>query len=73
MSYVMKREYIYGWDFTEFGDNEKPIVYSTKEEADKQLAEYIEDVNDAFKRGDMDSPYEGDCKIFKLEKGELCL
>lgn len=77
MSYVIKREFIYGWDFTEFEEadsdvysnengEETPIIYDTKEEADKSLADYIKEVNYAFKIGNMDSPYDDDCKVFNL-------
>lgn len=77
MSYVIKREFIYGWDFTEFEEGEEgdiesilrePIIYDTKEEADKSLAEYVDDINHAFKIGNMDSPYDDDCKVFNLKE-----
>lgn len=70
MSYAIKREFIYGWDFTEFGEDEEgdrePIIYDTKEEAEDELEDHIKAINRAFKKGHMDSPYEGDCKVFKL-------
>jgi hypothetical protein len=77
MSYAIKREFIYGWDFTEFEEadsdvysnhngEETPIIYDTKEEADKSLADYIKEVNYAFEQGHMDSPYDDDCKVFKV-------
>lgn len=59
----MVREFIYGWDYTEFGENEEVITYSTKEEAEKELQDYIDDVNEAYKNGDMIEPYSDDCKI----------
>lgn len=71
MSYAIKREFIYGWDFTEFEEGEdgevgEIVFYDTKEEADKSLAEYVDDINHAFKIGNMDSPYDDDCKVFNL-------
>ncbi len=67
MGYVIKREFSYGLDYTEFSDDNGliPIVYATKKEAEDSLKEYISDVNEAFKLGHMDAPYEDDCKIVK--------
>lgn len=70
MSFAIKTEFIYGWDFTEFEEDEDgdrvPIIYDTKEEADKELEFHIKCVNSAYKAGHMDSPYENDCKVFNL-------
>ena len=41
-------------------------MYTSKSEAEGSLKEYIDDVNEAFKLGHMDAPYEDDCKIVKL-------
>jgi hypothetical protein len=68
MEYVIKREFIYGWDYAEFSDDNgtDPVVYTSKSEAEESLKEYIDDVNEAYKEGHMDAPYEDDCKIVKV-------
>lgn len=66
--YVLLREFIYGLDTTEFGDDGQVITYKTKAEAQKSKADYIKDVNAAYKGGDMDSPYQKDIEIAEVEK-----
>ena len=66
--YAQIREFSYGLDWTEFGDDngEEIIVYETKEQADADLREYIKDVNEAYKDGFMDEPYQDDIHIFPV-------
>ena len=64
--YCMAREFLYGWDYTEFDDNGNVITYSTKKEAEKELRDYINDVNEAHKNGDLSDPYSDDCKIVEF-------
>ena len=54
------------WEDTEHDGDGNVIVYDTKAEADTSLQEYIDDVNDAHANGDMDSPYEDDCKVVEF-------
>jgi len=61
--FVMFRDFIYGLDVTEFGENEKVVLYDTRAEAEESLKEYITDVNVAYKTGDMDEPYQNDIEI----------
>jgi hypothetical protein len=63
MKYALKREYIYGWDYAEFDEDEKPILYDTKEDAEEELQQYIKDVNHAHAIGDMSEPYQNDLII----------
>ncbi len=66
--YAHFRKYIYGWDFTEFADDgESPILYASFEDAQESLDKYIADVSRAHADGDMDSPYEDDCKVMAVK------
>lgn len=70
--YKLQREFIYGWDDTEFDDNEEVITYDTPEEAQASLDDHIKDVNDAYAKGDMDSPYEDDMKVVEIDEEITC-
>ena len=67
--YAMVRDFIYGWDWSEFSDDEGviPVIYNTREEAQASLDEYIEDVNDAYKSGNMDCEYQNDMAIAEVK------
>lgn len=54
------------WEDTEHDGEGNVIIYDTKAEADKSLQEYIDDVNDAHAKGDMETPYEDDCKVVEF-------
>lgn len=54
------------WEDTEHDEEGNVIVYDTKEEAKASLQEYIDDVNEAYKKGDMDEPYQDDCKVVEF-------
>lgn len=75
IKWVLLREYIYGFDVTEYDDDGIVILYDTEEEASKELDDYINDVNEAYKQGNMEFPYENDIKVEKVyvdqEKGVL--
>ena len=66
--FKLEREYIYGWDDTEWWDDnhENPVLYDTKEEAQMSLDSYILDVNYAYKMGGMDSPYQNDMRVTEI-------
>ena len=66
--YVLLREFIYGLDTTEFGDDGKVITYDSRVEAEASLEEYVQDVNHAYEEGMMDSPYEKDVQVALVEK-----
>ena len=69
--YAMVREFIYGWDWSEFSDDEGviPVIYNTREEAQASLDEYIKDVNDAYKSGNLEREYadENDMAIAEVK------
>ena len=62
----MLRNFSYGWDFTEFDEDDKVVIYYAHSLAKKSLEEYINDVNYAFDVGNMDEPYQDDCKIEEI-------
>lgn len=62
------REFIYGWDFTEFDDNDNVYMHDTFEEAQHSLREMVADMNTAYTNGDMDEPYQGDCEIHIVDQ-----
>ena len=72
MSYAIKMEFTYGWDFLEFREDEdgdrEPVIYDTKEEAERELEYHIQHVHRAFMEGKLDSPYEDDCKVVNLKE-----
>ena len=55
--YALVREFIYGWDWSEFNEFGATITYDNKEDAQASLDEYIKDVNDAYKSGNCDREY----------------
>lgn len=63
----MFREFIYGLDVTEFDENEEVVLYDTEAAADQSLKEYINDVNVAYQKGDLDEPYQNDIEIREVE------
>lgn len=68
MSWIIAREFYYGWDYTEFNDKGNPVFYDKKEDAQKSLDKYIHSTNDAHKRGLMLEPYQDDCEV--METGD---
>jgi len=67
--YALVREFIYGWDWSEFSDNGEPITYDNKGDAQASLDEYIKDVNDAYKAGNLEREYadENDMAIAEVK------
>ena len=67
--YAMVREFIYGWDWSEFSDDEGviPIIYNTREDAQASLDEYIRDVNESHYLGYVDEPYQNDMAIAEVK------
>jgi hypothetical protein len=61
--FAMIRNYAYGWDWTEWDENENIILYDTEEEAQNELASYIEEENNHFEMGHTPHPYQNDCAI----------
>ncbi len=66
--YAIIREFLYGYDWSEFSDDNGliPIIYDSKEDAQASLDEHIRDVNDAYEDGDMDEPYDNDMAIAEV-------
>ena len=58
--YALVREFIYGWDWSEFSDNNGliPLIYNTIADARASLDVYIRDVNE---------PYENDMAIAEVK------
>jgi hypothetical protein len=67
--YAMVREFLYGWDWSEFDENGQPIIYDNKKKAQASLDEYIKDVNDAYKSGNLQREYadENDMAIAEVK------
>ena len=67
--YAMVREFLYGWDWSEFYENGQPIIYDNKKDAQASLDEYIKDVNDAYKSGNLEREYadENDMAIAEVK------
>ena len=67
--YALVREFIYGWDWSEFSDNNGliPLIYNTIADARASLDVYIRDVNDAYEDGYVDEPYENDMAIAEVK------
>ena len=56
MKWTVEALFTYGWDNASWQDEEgKPLVYDSKEEANKAIDEFIQDVHEAVLKGDMDS------------------
>lgn len=68
--FALKRNFIYGYDFTEIDDQERIIFYDSLEDAQTSLDSYIDDVNDAFKNGDLSEPYNDDIIIVEIPYNE---
>jgi hypothetical protein len=66
--YAIVREYIYGWDWSDFSDDDgvAPTLYASKEEAQASLDEYIRDVNESHDLGYIDEPYQHDMEIAEV-------
>lgn len=69
--FVHKREFGYGWDFTEFDEHGRIVTYETEEEANALLSEYIKETNEAYKNGDLSDPYQDDVKVFAVTPEEI--
>ncbi len=65
--YLHIREFIYGWDWTETDENENVVFYNTREEAESELNTYIQDVNREHQNGNIDEPYQDDCKVAEAQ------
>ena len=67
--YALVREFIYGWDWSEFSDDDGviPVIYNTKEDAQASLDEYIRDVNESHDLGYIDEPYQHDMAIAEVK------
>jgi len=54
--YKVQRNYIYGWGDGFFSDDngEVPTLFNSKEEAEYDIKEHIEDIKHAIKTGNMD-------------------
>ena len=58
MKYKIEHNYIYGWDDAYLDDNEKPILFDTKKEAQADIDDLIDDVKEAVKLGHMEDEYD---------------
>ena len=46
-----------GWVNTWMDGDDKPVVFDTKEDAETALTDYLDDINQAVKDGDIQSSY----------------
>ena len=65
--YALVREFIYGWDWSEFNEFGATITYDNKEDAQASLDEYIRDVNESHYLGYVDEPYQHDMAIAEVK------
>ena len=70
--YALVRNFIYGWDWSEFNEFGATIKYDNKEDAQASLDEYIKDVNEAYKAGGSDRSYsdENDMAVAQVIESE---
>jgi len=68
--FALKRNFIYGYDFTEIDDQEHIVFYDSLEDAQSSLDSYIDDVNEAFENGDISEPYDDDVIIVEIPYNE---
>jgi len=58
MKHVIETDtFITGWANTWTDKEGYPLVFDSKEQAEKELADYLRDAQEAFGRGDTDHPY----------------
>lgn len=59
--YKIQHEFVYGWDDFELEDpgvaGSPPVLYATKDEADKALSELLSDLQYAYRCGHMKTQY----------------
>lgn len=65
--YAIVREFIYGWDWSDFDEDGQTIIYDNKEDAQASLDEYIRDVNESHDLGYIDEPYQHDMAIAEVK------
>jgi len=55
VKYKVEREYIYGWDDAFFNDDNGivPTLFETKEEAQKEIDEHFDNIEEAIKNGNL--------------------
>lgn len=58
MKYAIQTDtFITGWANTWTDDEGYPMVFDSQEQAEKELAGYLRDAQEAFERGDIEHPY----------------
>ncbi len=65
--YAIVREFVYGWDWSDFHEDAQTIIYDNKEDAQASLDEYIRDVNESHDLGYIDEPYQHDMAIAEVK------
>lgn len=57
MSYMVECNFTYGWDDADWHEDDKPLRFSTREEAEAEIESFIEDMNEAYEAGNVEEPY----------------
>ena len=65
--FVIVREYIYGWDFSEWDEDGIVVLHDTEQEAKDELTSYAEECNQSFSCGMMDEPYQNDMSVAEVD------
>jgi len=71
MKYAIIRQFIGGWDFTEFLEDEI-LLHDSWKEASDNLLEYISTCDENYYLGITDRPYDDDCMVVRVE-GRACI
>jgi hypothetical protein len=56
--YIVETEFLYGWENVWTDEDGNPTVYSTKEEAQAELDDFIADTVVDFEHGNLEEPYD---------------
>lgn len=55
--YAIMQKFVYGWDVAPWtSDGEQNFLFRDHAKAEKELEEFLKDMQEAFERGDMDEP-----------------
>lgn len=66
MKYIVEHNFLYGWDIL---NEDEPTFYNTVEEAQAEIDDLIAMTKAAFKKGDMDEPYDPeDFRVGRTER-----
>jgi hypothetical protein len=62
---MVECRYLGGWGDAEWTENDEPMRFKTKKEAERAINEFINDTKIAAKRGDMLAHDRNECRAIK--------